>query len=123
MNRPLRIAAIHDLSGFGRCSLTVILPVLSAMGMQVCPVPTAVLSTHTGGMGEVVMRDLTDFLEPALDHYRRLELAFECIYTGFLGSPGADQPLPRLLPQLSPGAGRGGPGHGGSRQELPHRHR
>ena len=87
MNRPLRIAAIHDLSGFGRCSLTVILPVLSAMGMQVCPVPTAVLSTHTGGMGEVVMRDLTDFLEPALDHYRRLELAFECIYTGFLGSP------------------------------------
>ncbi|MEG1849564.1 MAG: phosphomethylpyrimidine kinase, partial [Oscillospiraceae bacterium] len=45
MNRPKRIAAIHDLSGFGRCSLTVILPVLSVMGLQVCPVPTAVLST------------------------------------------------------------------------------
>jgi pyridoxine kinase len=43
-----RIAAIHDLSGFGRCSLTVIIPILSAMGMQVCPLPTAVLSTHTG---------------------------------------------------------------------------
>jgi pyridoxine kinase len=86
MNRPKRIAAIHDLSGFGRCSLTVIIPVLSAMGLQVCPVPTAVLSTHTGGMGDVAMRDLTDYLPAALEHYRRLGLAFECVYSGFLGS-------------------------------------
>ncbi|WRS26631.1 pyridoxamine kinase [Oscillospiraceae bacterium MB08-C2-2] len=81
-----RVAAIHDLSGFGRCSLAVILPVLSAMGAQVCPIPTAVLSTHTGGFGEVAMRDLTDYLEPALAHYKRLELEFTCIYSGFLGS-------------------------------------
>lgn len=86
MNRPKRIAAIHDLSGFGRCSLTVIIPVLSAMGLQVCPVPTAVLSTHTGGMGDVAMRDLTDYLPAALAHYRRLDLLFECVYSGFLGS-------------------------------------
>lgn len=86
MNRSCRIAAIHDLSGFGRCSLTVIMPVLSAMGMQVCPVPTAVLSTHTGGLGNVVMRDLTDYLLPALEHYRSLELSFDCVYSGFLGS-------------------------------------
>jgi len=44
-----RVAAIHDLSGVGRCSLTVIMPILSAMGVQACPVPTAILSTHTGG--------------------------------------------------------------------------
>ena len=48
-----RVAAIHDLSGVGRCSLTVIMPILSAMGVQACPVPTAILSTHTGGFGEV----------------------------------------------------------------------
>lgn len=84
--RPQRVAAIHDLSGFGRCSLSVILPVLSAMGVQVCPVPTAVLSTHTGGFGEVEFRDLTDYIPAALAHYRRLALDFECIYSGFLGS-------------------------------------
>ena len=77
--RPARVAVIQDLSGFGRCSLTVILPILSAMGIQACPVPTAVLSTHTGGMGEVVFRDLTDYIEPALEHYRRLDLEFECV--------------------------------------------
>lgn len=82
----LRVAAIHDLSGFGRCSLSVILPVLSAMGIQVCPVPTAVLSAHTGGLGESVIRDLTDYIVPALEHYKRLEIDFDCVYSGFLGS-------------------------------------
>lgn len=84
--RPARVAAIHDLSGFGRCSVSVILPVLSAMGVQVCPVLTAVLSTHTGGFGEVVFRDLTDYIRPALEHYKRLDIGFEAVYSGFLGS-------------------------------------
>lgn len=84
--QPLRVAAIHDISGFGRCSLTVILPVLSTMGIQVCPVPTAVLSTHTGGLGEVAVRDLTDYIGPALEHYKQLELDFDCVYSGFLNS-------------------------------------
>ena len=81
-----RVAAIHDLSGVGRCSLTVISPILSAMGVQCCPVPTAILSTHTGGFGEVAFEDLTDFLPQALEHYARLGLDFSCIYSGFLGS-------------------------------------
>ena len=85
-DRLKRVAAIHDLSGFGRCSLSVIMPTLSAMGIQVCPVPTAILSSHTGGLGEVEFRDLTDFTLPCLEHYKRLELEFECIYSGFLGS-------------------------------------
>ena len=85
-NRPKRVAAIHDLSGFGRCSLSVILPTLSAMGVQVCPVPTAILSSHTGGLGEVEFRDLTSFIVPCLNHYKSLGLEFECIYSGFLGS-------------------------------------
>lgn len=81
-----RVAAIHDMSGFGRCSLTVILPVLSVMGVQACPVPTAVLSTHTGGFGEVSCRDLTDFISPCLRHWRQIGIAFDCIYSGFLCS-------------------------------------
>ena len=86
LQRPPRVAAIHDMSGFGRCSLSVILPTLSAMKVQVCPIVTAVLSTHTGGLGEVVFRDHTDYLAPTLAHYQRLGLEFECVYSGFLGS-------------------------------------
>lgn len=85
MDRPLRVAAIHDLSGVGRCSLTVILPVLSAIGVQVCPVPTAMLSCHFG-FGDVVFRDLTDYIPRALENYQELGIDFECIYSGFLGS-------------------------------------
>ena len=84
--RPARVAAIHDLSGFGRCSLSVILPTLSTMGVQVCPIPTAILSSHTGGLGDVEFRDQTSFIPASLEHYKRLGLEFECIYTGFLGS-------------------------------------
>ncbi|MCD8095220.1 MAG: pyridoxamine kinase [Ruminococcus sp.] len=79
------VAAIHDISGIGKCSLTVIIPTLSAMGVQVCPVPTAVLSAHTG-FGEFVMRDLTDFVSDALEHYHKLGTDFDCVYSGFLAS-------------------------------------
>lgn len=85
MTGPKRVAAIHDISGVGRCSLTVIIPVLSTMGVQVCPVPTAVLSAHTG-YGEFVMRDLTDFIPAALENYKRMGTEFDCIYSGFLAS-------------------------------------
>lgn len=90
-NNPPRVAAIHDLSGFGRCSLSVILPVLSVMGIQCCCLPTAVLSTHTGGFGEVIRQDLTNYIELCLIHYRALRLEMDCIYTGYLGSPQQSQ--------------------------------
>lgn len=79
-------AAIHDLSGFGRCALSVILPTISAMGIQCVPIPTAVLSTHTGGFEDFVLRDLTDYLPAALSHYQRLRIGFDAVYTGFLAS-------------------------------------
>ncbi len=85
MSSNIKIAAVHDISGMGRCSLTVILPIVSAMGIQVCPVPTAALSTHTG-YGDFVMRDLTDFIIPALEHYKSLGTTFDCVYSGFLAS-------------------------------------
>lgn len=81
-----RVAAIHDLSGVGRCSLSVILPCLSVMGIQACAVPTAVLSTHTNGFGDVVLQDLTDYIPNALAHYKSASVDFDCVYSGFLAS-------------------------------------
>lgn len=84
--RVKRVAAVNDLSGFGRCSLTVALPILSAMGFQVCPVPTMLLSAHTG-YPDPYIRDMTDDLPAYLAHWERLGLEFEAVYTGFLGAP------------------------------------
>ena len=82
-----RVAAIHDLSGFGRASLCSIIPTLSSMGIQVCPVPTAILSTHSGGFREYTFEDLTDTIPAYMAHWKKLNLHFDCIYSGFLGSP------------------------------------
>lgn len=88
MKKPVpRVAAIHDLSGFGRASLTVIIPILSTMGFQVCPLPTAVLSTHTGGFKNMKIIDLTEHMEEYMEHWKLLNIDFDCIYSGFLGSP------------------------------------
>lgn len=80
-----RIAAIHDLSCFGRCSLTIALPVLSAMGCQCCPLPTALLSAHTGISGFTFL-DTTDEMRRISAHWSQLSLHFQAIYTGFLSS-------------------------------------
>ena len=81
-----RVAAIHDMSGFGRCSLTVAIPVLSAMGLQCCPVPTAFLSTHTGEFEGFTFLDMTDEMPAIAAHWDTLGLHFHSIYSGFLGS-------------------------------------
>ena len=80
-----RVAAIHDLSCFGRCSLTIALPVLSAMGCQCCPLPTALLSAHTGFTGGSFL-DLTEEMQHIADHWARIDIHFDGIYSGFLGS-------------------------------------
>lgn len=87
MSTP-RIAAIHDLSCFGRCSLTIALPVLSAIGCQCCPLPTALLSAHTGFSGNTFL-DLTAEMGRIAEHWAAMDLQFDAIYSGFLGS--ADQ--------------------------------
>ena len=81
-----RVAAIHDLSGFGRCSLTVAIPILSAMGVQCCPLPTAFLSTHTGGFQNFTFLDMTDEMPKVAAHWKSLDLQFNAVYSGFLGS-------------------------------------
>ncbi|WP_270504534.1 pyridoxamine kinase [Eubacterium limosum] len=82
-----RVAAIHDISGFGKCSMTVVLPILSAAGIEVVCMPTAVLSTHTGGFEGFTYRDLTEDLPAITEHWKSLNLHFSSIYSGFLGSP------------------------------------
>ena len=76
---------IHDLSCFGRAALTIVIPVLSTMGIQVCTLPTAVFSTHGAFPGYKCI-DLTDQLQELIDHWKRLDIKFDAIYSGFLNS-------------------------------------
>ena len=72
LTEPKKVLCIHDLSGVGRCSLAVILPVLSVMGVQPVALPTVVLSTHTGGFGTPARLDGCDYGMAALEHYRKI---------------------------------------------------
>ncbi len=86
MEKPVpKCAVINDLSGFGRCSLTVAIPILSAMGIQACPIPTAILSNHTG-YDDYFFEDFTDNMQVYFEKWEKLGLEFDSIYTGFLGS-------------------------------------
>lgn len=80
-----KIAVINDLSGYGRCSLTVAIPILSAMKLQCCPVPTSILSNHTG-YPTYYFDDYTERMVPYIDGWKQLDLGFDGILTGFLGS-------------------------------------
>lgn len=83
--RQKKIAVINDLSGYGRCSLTVAIPILSAMGIQCCPVPTAILSNHTE-FPVFFFDDYTDKMRAYAGKWNELGLTFDGIATGFLGS-------------------------------------
>ncbi|MDD6088452.1 MAG: pyridoxamine kinase [Desulfovibrionaceae bacterium] len=86
-NSVPKVAAIHDISGFGRTSLTVAIPILSSMGIQVCPLPTAVISTHTVEYTQYALKDLTDHMPAFLDHWEHIGLKFDAVYSGFMASP------------------------------------
>lgn len=81
-----RILTVQDISCVGQCSLTVALPILSACGLETCVLPTAVLSTHTGGFSGYTFRDLTEDMPAIAEHWRREGIGFDAFYTGYLGS-------------------------------------
>lgn len=81
-----RILTVQDISCVGQCSLTVALPILSACGLETAVLPSAVLSTHTGGFSGWTFRDLTEDMPAIRAHWEREELRFSAIYTGYLGS-------------------------------------
>lgn len=85
MNYVPKIAAIHDISGVGRCSMTVVSPILSALGCQVCPLPTALLSSHSE-YKDFYFYDFTEHLKPYYDSWERNNVKFDCLYSGFIGS-------------------------------------
>lgn len=83
-----RILTIQDISCVGQCSMTVALPVLSACGQETCILPSAVLSTHTGGFSAPALQNLTELLPRVRAHWQKEAIAFDAVYTGYLGSTG-----------------------------------
>ncbi len=81
-----KILTIQDISCVGQCSLTVALPILSACGLETCILPSAVLSTHTAGFSGFTFRDLTDDMPEIQAHWKKENIKFKAIYTGYLGS-------------------------------------
>ena len=105
MRNPIpRVAAIHDLAGFARTSLTAAIPILSSMGIQATPLPTAILSTQTVGYNDFTLLDLTDDMVRILDHWERLGLGFDGVYSGFMASTAQMDSAARCIRNcLAPG--------------------
>ena len=95
-----RILTIQDISCVGQCSMTVAMPILSACGHECCILPTAVLSTHTGGFGKPAVVHLDDVLGAMWKHWQENDITFDAIYTGYLGSTGAVQAAMEVAEQL-----------------------
>lgn len=81
-----RVACINDISCFGKCSLTVALPIISALGAEAVPLPTGLLSTHTGGFEGYVCYDMTSQMKNIIAHWEALKLRFDGIYTGYFAN-------------------------------------
>ncbi|MBT1172065.1 bifunctional hydroxymethylpyrimidine kinase/phosphomethylpyrimidine kinase [Bifidobacterium sp. MA2] len=97
-----RVAAVHDMCGYGKCSLTAAIPILSAAGCDVCPVPTALFSAHTK-YETFTFHDTTDILSGYLDAWRAERVELDGVYSGFLGSPDQVAIIQRLYREY-PGA-------------------
>ena len=95
-NHQKKIAVINDFCGFGRCSIAVSLPIISAMKIQCCPLPTSVFSNHTG-FESFYYTDYTEHMNAYMDEWAKLDLRFNGILTGFLGSPEQTSIVERFL--------------------------
>ena len=99
-----RLLTIQDISCFGQCSLTVALPIISACGHETCILPTALLSTHTGGFGRPVVVHMDDALEGMWKHWKENRISFDAILVGYLGSVAAIEIAEQILTEmLAPG--------------------
>lgn len=97
-----RAVTIQDISCFGKCSITVALPLISAMGVECAVIPTAVLSTHTGGFKGFTFRDLSEDIPKVAEHWKREKLNFDGVYTGYLGSPEQAELIESFIDDFSP---------------------
>lgn len=92
-----KIAVIHDICGVGKAAMTNILPILSIMGIEVCPIPTMLLSTHTGGYGQPYIQPLDGYMSGCLKHYLDEDISFDMIFVGYLGSIQRIQEVKQFL--------------------------
>lgn len=95
-NQQKKIAVINDFCGFGRCSLTVSIPIISALKVQCCPVPTSVFSNHTA-YDSFFFTDYTEHMDAYIEEWKKLDLRFDGILTGFLGSVEQTEIVKRFL--------------------------
>ncbi len=95
-----RILTVQDISCVGQCSLTVALPILSACGVETAVLPSAVLSTHTGGFTGFTFRDLSSDMPAIIDHWKRENIRFDAVYTGYLGSAEQIDYVLRIFSEL-----------------------
>lgn len=100
-----RILTIQDISCVGQCSMTVAMPILSACGQETCILPSAVLSTHTGGFTDVVFRDLSHTMPEIWRHWKKEGISFDAIYTGYLGSGSQIETVQEILSNLKNAGG------------------
>lgn len=94
-----RVVAINDLSGIGKCSLAVTIPILSVMGVQACPLPTNVYSNQTG-FAKYAYADLSEYMEPFCDRWKEINLSFSGIYSSFLSSAKQVDEVKRVIDRL-----------------------
>lgn len=99
-NRQKKIAAVNDMTGFGRCSLAAAIPIISRLGVQCCAAPTAILSNHTG-FPSFFLDDYTRHFEAYTEEWRKLDLRFSGILTGFLGSEAQFSMVERFLAEFT----------------------
>ena len=95
-----RILTIQDISCVGQCSMTVAMPILSACGHETCILPTALLSTHTGGFGKPSVVHLGDALDGMWQHWKTNDITFDAILVGYLGSISAIEMTEKILKQM-----------------------
>jgi len=95
-----RILTIQDISCVGQCSMTVALPILSACGHEVCILPSAVLSTHTGGFGRPAVCHLEENMDAIWRHWHREGIRFDAVYTGYLGSRDAVHIASKIMDEM-----------------------
>lgn len=83
-----KIAVLHDMCGVGKAALTNMLPILSVQGIEPCPIPTMLLSTHTGGYGKPAINKISgEYIRSCANHYKEQKITFDMIFVGYLGSP------------------------------------
>ena len=97
-----KVVTIQDISCYGKCSTTVALPVISAMGVECAVIPTAVLSTHTAGFKGFTFRDLTEDIPAVTEHWKREGITFDGLYTGYLGSPEQAAMIEDFIDKIKP---------------------